>query len=469
MQTADTPLHPLSAFQKGMLMLATIAMGAGMSINFVVVAPLTRKAGLDELQVAAILTLSTLLYAFAIPRWGRIADRVGRKRVMVFSLIMMGVTNTAFLFTLEAALAGVITGVALLLTLVFVRLWFGLLTPGLQPASMAAMTDATTPANRAAGLGMLGAGMSIGSILGPAGAAVLAPFGALAPLWGTIVFCIATGIVLGYTLPKTVPRDRSMPRPKPLAMLDARVRPHLVFLISYFVCVGMIQQTLGWFIEDRYDLAALGDKAGETAVLYTGIAFACMAAATILIQFGYLSRMKPDPRRVLPVGLGLVVVGYIGADTLHAFPLLCASFCRRCGLRACDSLRQCAGQPVGWPRGTGRRRCADVGRTACGFHLRPADRGGPLPHRPCPAPDRFRRADDRPDGLCAIRHRAPPARHGLTRHSSSGGAFLKAMIAPGKVKERRISPPKMAFQCAPVVGRQRCSLSFAAMSVVSMM
>lgn len=326
MQTADTPLHPLSAFQKGMLMLATIAMGAGMSINFVVVAPLTRKAGLDELQVAAILTLSTLLYAFMIPRWGRIADRVGRKRVMVFSLIMMGVTNTAFLFTLEAALAGVITGVALLLTLVFVRLWFGLLTPGLQPASMAAMTDATTPANRAAGLGMLGAGMSIGSILGPAGAAVLAPFGALAPLWGTIVFCIATGIVLGYTLPKTVPRDRSMPRPKPLAMLDARVRPHLVFLISYFVCVGMIQQTLGWFIEDRYDLAALGDKAGETAVLYTGIAFACMAAATILIQFGYLSRMKPDPRRVLPVGLGLVVVGYIGADTLHAFPLLCASF-----------------------------------------------------------------------------------------------------------------------------------------------
>lgn len=326
MDQANTPLHPLSSFQKGMLLLATIAMGAGMSINFVVVAPLTRKAGLDELEVAAILTLSTLLYAFMIPRWGRIADRVGRKRVMVFSLIMMGITNTAFLFTLEAALAGIISGTTLLLTLVFVRLWFGLLTPGLQPASMAAMTDATTPANRAAGLGMLGAGMSIGSILGPAGAAALAPFGALAPLWGTIVLCIATGLLLGYTLPKTVPRDRSSPRPKPLAMLDARVRPHLAFLISYFVCVGMIQQTLGWFIEDRYDLAGLGDKAGETAVLYTGVVFACMAIATIMVQFGYVSRMKPDPRRVLPVGLGLVVLGYIGADALTAFPLMCACF-----------------------------------------------------------------------------------------------------------------------------------------------
>ena len=309
-------------------MLATIAMGAGMSINFVVVAPLTRKAGLGEVEVAAILTLSTLLYAVMIPQWGRIADRVGRKRVMVFSLIAMGVTNTAFLFTLEAALAGAITGTALLLTLIFVRLWFGLLTPGLQPASMAAMTDATTPVNRAAGLGMLGAGMSIGSIIGPAGAAVLAPFGALAPLWGTIVFCILTGIVLGYALPKTVPRDRSSPRPRPLAMFDRRVRPHLAFLVSYFVCVGMIQQTLGWFIEDRYSLNAGADaaRASQTAVLYTGIVFACMAVATIAVQFGYISRLRPDPRRILPIGLGLVVLGYIGADSLTAFPLLCLSF-----------------------------------------------------------------------------------------------------------------------------------------------
>ena len=60
MDHTETPLHPLSAFQRNMLMLATIAMGAGMSINFVVVAPLTRKAGLGEVEVAAILTLSTL-------------------------------------------------------------------------------------------------------------------------------------------------------------------------------------------------------------------------------------------------------------------------------------------------------------------------------------------------------------------------------------------------------------------------
>ncbi|MBA3068834.1 MAG: MFS transporter [Hyphomonas sp.] len=308
-------------------MLATIAMGAGMSVNFVVVAPLTRKTGLGEIQVAAILTLSTLLYAVMIPRWGRIADRIGRKRVMVFSLSAMGLTNMAFLFALDAGLKGAIAGSSLILLLVFVRLWYGVLSPGLQPASMAAMTDATTPMNRAAGLGMLGAGMSIGSILGPAGAAALAPFGALAPLWGSIVLCLAVGVLIGFSLPKTAPRPRDFVRPQPLAMTDPRVRPHLVFLVSYFIGVGMVQQTLAWFIEDRYRLNEThAGNAGQAAVLYTGIAFACMAVATIIVQFGYISRVKPDPRKILPIGLALVCTGYISADTFAAFPALCLSF-----------------------------------------------------------------------------------------------------------------------------------------------
>ncbi len=327
MGETERPLHPLTPFQKSMLLMATIAMGAGMSINFVVVAPLTRTAGLAEIEVAGVLTLSTLLYAIMIPRWGRIADRVGRKRVMVFSLFAMGLTNMAFLFSLDAGLRGVITGTSLMLLLVFVRLWFGLLSPGLQPASMAAMTDATTPLDRAAGLGMLGAGMSIGSIIGPAGAAALAPFGALAPLWGSIVFCILIGMLIGFTLPPTAKRDRDAVRPRRLAMTDPRVRPHLLFLLSYFIGVGIVQQTLAWFIEDRYRLAErFPETAGQTAVLYTGIAFACMAAATILVQFGYIARVRPDPRRILWIGLALVCAGYIGADMFREFWVLCVSF-----------------------------------------------------------------------------------------------------------------------------------------------
>lgn len=317
---ADTPLRPLTPFQQSMIAVASVAMGAGMTINFVVVAPLARKAGLTEIQVAGILTLSALIYALMIPVWGRWANRFGRKRVMVFSLSAMGMTNMAFLFALEAALAGMLTGLTMFFTLVFVRIWFGLLAPGLQPASMAAMTDATTPATRAAGLGMLSAAMSIGSILGPAGATVLAPFGALVPLWGSIVLCLACAVLIAFALPKTRNTRSSAERPSPLAMRDPRVMPHLTFLFAYFVAVGMIQQTLGWFIEDRY---ALGE---EQTILYTGIAFACLAVMMVVVQFGYVQPRKPDPRGMLPTGLFLIAIGYVLANLLMPFWAVCIAF-----------------------------------------------------------------------------------------------------------------------------------------------
>lgn len=320
----ETPIRPLSTFQQAMIALASVAMGAGMTINFVVVSPYARGIGpngLPEMMVAGILVFSAALYALAIPKWGEIANRYGRKRVMVFSLWAMGLTNMVFLFTLEAANAGQLGGtITIFLSLVFVRIWFGLLSPGLQPASFAAITDATTPKTRAAGMGMLGAAMSVGSVIGPAAAAVLAPFGALVPLWASIIFCLFVGTIIGFALPKTRAQRTATERPKPLRARDPRVFPHLMFLFSYFFAVAMIQQTLGWFIEDRY---GLDEKA---AVLYTGIAFACLAGMMVLIQFGYVQPRKPNPAKVLPVGLILVAVSYLAVNVIQPFWAICIAF-----------------------------------------------------------------------------------------------------------------------------------------------
>ena len=174
---------------------------------------------------------------------------------------------------------------------------------------------------------MLGAAMSLGSILGPAGAAVLARIGALAPLWGTIVFNLAVAGLIAVALPATRPLPHEHKRPPPLSMRDPRVFPHLLFLFVYFVAVGMIQQTVGWFIADRYRFA---DTAGQTAkqavVLHTGLVMACASVAILVVQFGYVSTRRPDPRRILPVGLGFLAAGYILADLFTPFWTMMLSF-----------------------------------------------------------------------------------------------------------------------------------------------
>lgn len=317
---AETPLRPLTRMQTAIIALGVCAMGVGMTINFVVVTPLAREAGLSEQEVAGILTASALFFAIMTPVWGRWADRFGRKRVMVASLFFAGLTNAVFALALNAALTGIVTGLTTFFLLSAIRTSFGLLSPGMFPASMGAMIEATTPVNRAAGLGLMGTAMSIGSIVGPAGAAALAPFGALAPLWGSIVFSWACALVLAFGLPKSRAARPGGVRPKPLKMRDKRIFPHLVFLLSYFMIVGAIQITLAFLITDRYGYER------EAAVGATGLAFAALALAMVCVQFGYVQRKNPNPRLMLPAGLTIIMAGYVGAALFGPFWALCACF-----------------------------------------------------------------------------------------------------------------------------------------------
>lgn len=319
-EQTEKPLFPLTKFQQAVVALASIAMGSGMSINFVVVAPLAREAGLVEMQVAGVLTLSTLLYTLSIPVWARLADRYGRKRIMIFALFAMSITNLAFLFGLTAALSGVVTGISVFFLLTFLRAFFGLLSSGLQPASMAAITDATTSVNRTAGLGQVSVAIGVGSIIGPAGAAVLAPVNELAPLWGQIAFSAICGLIIAFTLPESKAVQKQSSQKPRLSIFDNRLQPHLIFLLGYFAVVGLVQQTLGWFISDRYELTP------DLSVQWSGTAFAALAIGMIVVQFGYVARFNPNPRRILPLGLAIVAVGYIGADIFYNFFVMCIFF-----------------------------------------------------------------------------------------------------------------------------------------------
>jgi len=297
-------------------------MGTGFSVNFVVVSPLALEAGLTPRQIAMVLVSSAALYAALTPLWGRLAETYGRKRVMIFSMLASGVTNALFIFALDAALAGIVTGFSAFLMLAVVRMSFGMFAPGVHPASMAAMADATTSKTRAAGMGMLGAAMSIGSILGPAGISVLVEFGRLAPLWGAVIFNFFCAAVLMFALPPTRKNrdDSAQGRPAPLKLSDPRVRPYLIFLLGYFTAIGAIQQSVAWLVQSRFDLTS------KEAIQQASIVFISLAVVLVVVQIGYIQTRKPDPRKILVPGLAIVSFGYFVTAWAPSIALMAFGF-----------------------------------------------------------------------------------------------------------------------------------------------
>ncbi len=110
---------------------------------------------------AAPLTITLLMAAYSFaqfltaPLWGRLSDRIGRRPVLIASMA-------------GAIIAYVWLGVAYSLwTLFAARLLAGAMAGNIS-AAFAYVADITKPSERAKGMGMIGAALGLGFIIGPA-------------------------------------------------------------------------------------------------------------------------------------------------------------------------------------------------------------------------------------------------------------------------------------------------------------
>jgi DHA1 family multidrug resistance protein-like MFS transporter len=89
------------------------------------------------------------------PIWGNLSDRVGRKPVLMIGIFGYGITMILF-------------GLATRLWMLFVfRALSGILSSATSPTTMAYISDSTPEQERSQGMGILGAAVGIGTIIGP--------------------------------------------------------------------------------------------------------------------------------------------------------------------------------------------------------------------------------------------------------------------------------------------------------------
>jgi multidrug resistance protein len=124
------------------------------------------------------------------PVWGRVSDRIGRKPVLIISLV-------------GTAIGSLLTGLAMGLPLLFV----GRLVDGGSGASVsvaqAAAADLSAPSERARLFGLLGAAFGLGFVLGPAIGGALSPIDPRLPFFVAAAIAGTNAIVAVKRLPET--------------------------------------------------------------------------------------------------------------------------------------------------------------------------------------------------------------------------------------------------------------------------
>jgi MFS transporter, DHA1 family, tetracycline resistance protein len=154
------------------------------------------RLGANPFEVGLILTVYALAQFLFTPLLGTLSDRYGRRPVILGSLLI-------------EALGFVLTAISGTLPLLLVARFVGGLGASNIGSAQAVVADMTAPKDRARGMGMIGAAIGLGFVVGPALGGVLASFGSTVPFWAAFGVAIANALLVLALLPETRVRQEA--------------------------------------------------------------------------------------------------------------------------------------------------------------------------------------------------------------------------------------------------------------------
>ena len=245
-------------------------------VGFGIVIPVlplyAERFGASPLVIGLLLGVYSAMQCLFAPILGRLSDRVGRRPVLLLSVIG---TSIGFL----------LTGLAHSLWLLFAARILDGITGGNISTAQAYIADVTPPNERSRGMGLIGAAFGLGFIFGPAIGGLLSHVSLAAPFLFASILAAANALAIYLFLPESLPVERrhQVHEHASFAALfqEARKRPIGVILLAYFfttVSFSLLTATYALFTERRL---------GYTAV-QNGYIFAGQGLVGAVIQGGLL-------------------------------------------------------------------------------------------------------------------------------------------------------------------------------------
>ncbi len=350
-------------------------------IGFGIVIPLfpfyVSSMGGTARTVGFLLSCFSLTQLVATPLLGRLSDRIGRRKVILFSLA--GNAASMVLFALAAK--------ASLLPLLFASRVIAGATAGNLAACQAAIADvATRPVDRAKGMGRLGAGIGLGLVLGPALGGALSRAGPWAPPLGAAAMALADLVAAFFLMPETrTARPAASPAPREdRALAHVLSQRRLVVALLLTFCTFLYMTTM------QVALALLTKERLGWGATQVGNVFALFGLVMLVVQGALIGPIARTfgPLRVVTAGSLLAAAGLATIAHAYAFgPLLAGLLSLAAGLGVTQPLlstiaAEFAGDPqrgvvLGFAQSAGGL-ARTLGPTAGGFLFAALGSGAPF-------------------------------------------------------------------------------------------
>jgi DHA1 family tetracycline resistance protein-like MFS transporter len=293
-------VSPISGTRAQLALYATVFVNL---LGFTLVLPAlpfqVTSLGGDALWLGLVLTSYSLCQAVAAPLLGRLADRCGRRRLLLLSLAgssaslaLMGLAGSLWLLLVARALAG--------------------LCGGSIGVAQAFATDLAGPTNRTRAMGHVGAAIGLAFTVGPALGALSAPLGFAATAWIGAGLAATNLAFAAATLP---PGRTERPRhPKP----GRRVAPWPLLAAGF--------ATMAAFVSMETTVAYLAAARFDAGPGFVGILLAA-AGLVLTVAQGFL--VAPAAHRwgettVATAGAACMTVGLLAMPFLPALPFIAA-------------------------------------------------------------------------------------------------------------------------------------------------
>lgn len=281
------------------ILLSTIGFG----VCIPVLPKYAQDLGATDFTTGWLTGVFSLMVFIAAPLWGRLSDRIGRRPVLIISVLGSAVGY----FIMAWA------GDAKLLSFLFVARIIDGASGGNVGAAQAYLADISSKAERSKTMALIGIGFGAGFVLGPALAGILHSFWpnfTSLPFYVVGAMCLFNALFIYTSVPESLPPElrKTAHTELPLSAMWQHVDKKL-----YVNAVATYFMSLAAFSIMTQDFTLFGTARFHLTIGDMSYIMAAIGVVGILIQGGALRRMLPKYGEVklARFGITLLLVSFI--------------------------------------------------------------------------------------------------------------------------------------------------------------